>query len=200
MAQITDYATLVTALNDWAERSDFDEDQMIGLAEAEFRIYFGPNFAKETSATLTFTSGAATVPTGFVRPISVAHATYGTLDNASLERVRERRIWDTTGIPGIYTINGTQVLTAPAYTGDLTFDYEGTLTGLSGSNTTNWLITNAPQAYLTMCKSFVKAWEEDMGSAAMLKAAALSTLGDLGIQAMVAQAAGRTAHIRGATP
>lgn len=200
MAQITDYTTLVAAMADWAERSDYDADEIIGLSEAEFRIYFGPNFAKEASTTLTFAAGAATLPTGFVRPLAMTHATYGSLDLASIERVRERRIWDTTGIPGIYAITGSQALTAPAYTGNLTFDYEGSLTGLSGSNATNWLITNAPQAYLSMCKSFITARGEDYGQATTLKGAALKTLDDLGIQSMIAQSSGKPARIRGATP
>lgn len=201
MAQITNYATLVAAMADWAERSDYDADEIIGLSEAEFRIYFGPNFAKEaTSAPLTFASGAASLPAGFVRPIAMTHATLGTVDLASIGRVRERRVWDTTGVPGIYAISGTQALTAPAYTGDLIFDYEGSLVGLSGSNATNWLITNAPQAYLSMCKSFITARGEDYAQAATLKGAALKTLDDLGVQSMVAQSSGKTARIRGVTP
>lgn len=201
MAQVTNYTTLVSSMQNWAERTDFDEDEIIGLAEADFRLYFGPNFAKEaTSSPLTFTSGAATLPSGFIRPLAMTHATYGSLDLASIERVRERRINDTTGIPGIYAISGTQALTAPSYTGDLTFDYEGSLTGLSGSNATNWLITNAPQAYVAMCQSYIKVWEGDVSGAGPYRALALGILSDLGIQSMVAQASGRPTYIRGATP
>lgn len=197
---ITDYASLVTALADWSERSDYDEDEIIGLSEGEFRIYFGPTFAKETSGTLTFTSGSATLPTGLVRVLSLVHATYGALTEQTAGAVREQRVWDTSGIPSIYAIQGTTVITAASYTGDLTLDYESTLTGLSSSNTTNWLITYAPQAYLSMCLSFIKARGEDYDGAGVLKAASLKTLDDLGIQATVAQQGRASIRIPGMTP
>ncbi len=77
MAAITDYATLSTAMADWAERSDFDTDQIIGLAEAEFRLHLGPHFSKQSSGTLAVVAGVATLPTGLVRVLSLVHATYG---------------------------------------------------------------------------------------------------------------------------
>lgn len=197
---ITNYATLVTAMADWSERSDYDEDEIIGLAEGEFRIYFGPTFAKETSTTLSFTSGSATLPTGLVRVLSLVHATYGALTEQTAGAVREQRVWDTSGIPSIYAIQGTTVITAASYTGNLTLDYESTLTGLSSGNATNWLITYAPQAYLSMCLSFIKARGEDYDGAAVLKAASLKTLDDLGIQATVAQQGRASVRIPGMTP
>jgi hypothetical protein len=198
---ITTYATLTTALSDWAERTytSAQTDEAIGLAEGEFRLYLGPHFSKETSATLTVTSGSGTLPTGLVRVISLVHATYGGLTEASAGAVREQRIWDTSGIPTIYAIQGTTIITAASFTGSLTLDYEGTLTGLSSGNTTNWLITYAPQAYLSMCLYFLKAREEDP-SAMGYKLTALKTLEDLGIQSMVMQQGRATVRIPGATP
>jgi hypothetical protein len=199
MAAITTYATLVTALADWAERSDYDADAIIGLAEGEFRIYFGPSFAKEASTTLTVTSGSATLPTGLVRVVSLVHATYGGLTEASAGAVREQRVWDTSGIPSIYAIQGTTIITAASYTGDLTLDYEGTLTGLSGSNATNWLITYAPQAYLSMCLHFIKVRQESP-DAIGYKLTSLKTLDDLGMQSIVMQQGRASVRIPGATP
>jgi len=201
MAAITNYATLTSAISDWDERTYTSDqtDQFIALAEAEFRLYFGPNFAKETSATVSFTSGSGALPTGFVRPLSLIHATYGELTQKPIGAVRATRVWDTSGIPNQYAITGATIEVAPIYTGDLTLDYEGTLTGLSGSNTTNWLIANAPQAYLAMCLHFAKARAED-DSAPSYKASALKTLDDLGIQSMVAQIGRGAVRIHGATP
>lgn len=198
--QITNYTTLVSALTDWAEWAFYDEDEVIGLAEGEFRLYFGPNYAKETNSTLTVTSGSATLPTGFVRPISLVHTTYGELTQTTMANIRQRRINDTSGIPDIYAIKGTTVEVAPSFTGSLTFDYEGTLTGLSGANATNWLIANAPQAYLSMCMSFIKAQMEDYASAATLKANALKTLDDLGLQSIVGQQGRAAVRLPGCTP
>jgi len=201
MAAITDYATLTAAISDWAEVTYTSDqtDQFIGLAEAEFRLEFGPSLNKEVSTTLAFTSGSATLPTGLVRPISLVHATYGALTESTIGAVRERRVWDTSGIPKIYCLSGTTILTAATYTGNLSFDYEGSLTGLSGSNTTNWLITYAPQAYLAMCLHFAKARSEDP-LAPTYKASALNTLHEAGIQSMVAQLARAAVTIPGSTP
>ena len=198
---ITTYATLTTALSDWAERTytSAQTDEAIALAEAEFRIYFGPSFAKETSGTLAFTTGSATLPTGLVRVVSLVHATYGALTERTPGAVRERRVWDTTGIPAIYAVQGTTIITAATYTGDLTLDYEGTLTGLSSGNTTNWLITYAPQAYLMMCLHFLKVREEDPAAMAY-KASALRTLDDLAVQAAVTQLGRASVTIHGVTP
>jgi hypothetical protein len=199
MAQVTDYTTLAAAIDTWDERTH-DSDELIGLAEAEFRLYLGPNFAKETSTTLTFASGSAALPAGYVRTLALTHSVYGTLGQRSIAAVRSRRIADASGIPDIFAITGSTVETAPSYTGDLTFDYEGTLAGLTSSNATNWLITNAPQAYLSMCLSMAKAKFEDYQSAAVLRSQAISTLNDLGIQSMVGQLSRASVTIPGATP
>jgi hypothetical protein len=199
MAQVTDYTTLAAAIDTWDERTH-DSDELIGLAEAEFRLYLGPNFAKETSATLTFASGSAALPAGYVRTLALTHSVYGTLGQRSIGAVRSRRIADASGIPDIFAITGSTVETAPSYTGDLTLDYEGTLAGLTSSNATNWLIANAPQAYLSMCLSMAKAKFEDYQGAALLRSQAISTLNDLGIQSMVGQLSRASVTIPGATP
>jgi hypothetical protein len=200
MAAITTYATLQTSLADWAERSDYDFDEILGLAEAEFRIYLGPHFSKESTATLAVVSGIATLPTGLVRLLSLVHDTYGEMMEASTGAIREQLSWDSSGIPRKYAIQGTSIITAAAYTGNLTIDAEGSLLGLTSVNTTNWLITYAPQAYLAMCKSFVYAWMEDLSNASTWRSAALGTLADLGIQSVVMQYGRASLRVRGATP
>lgn len=199
MAAITDYASLTTAIDEWAERDDWDTDQLIALAEGEFRLHLDPHFSREASTTLTFTSGSASIPTGFVRPLALTHTTYGPLVEASIGHVRERRIWLTTGIPDCFAITGSTVEVAPSYTGDLTFDFESTLTALSSGNTTNWLITAAPQAYLAMCMFFGKAKDEDP-LAGNYRAQALSTVDALVQQSTVAQYGRASTKLRGATP
>lgn len=198
MSQITDYTTLAAAIDDWDER-DHDADELIGLAEGEFRLYFGPNFAKETSATVTFTSGVGSLPSGFVRPLALVHATNGDVPLRSIAAVRGYNATGTAGDPAVAAISGSSIITAPLYTGNLTLSYEGTLTGLTANNATNWLITNAPQAYLSMCLYFGKAKYEDP-SAPGYKATSLQTLADLGIQSVVAQTSRTGMTIRGSTP
>lgn len=198
MAAITDYTTLAAAIDTWDERTH-DSAELIGLAEAEFRLHFDPHFSREASVTLAFTAGSAAIPTGFVRPLALTSTTYGPLVEASIGHVRERRVWLSTGIPDCFAITGSTVEVAPIYTGNLTFDFEGTLTGLSVSNATNWLITAAPQAYLAMCMFFAKAKFEDP-NAGNYRAQALSTVDDLVRQSTVAQYGRASVKLRGATP
>ena len=198
---VTDYSSLGAGINDFATRS-YDSgqlDRFIALAEAEFRLYFGPNFAKETSTTLSFTDGSASLPAGFVRFIALTHSTYGGLTETSIGAVREARI-SNSGIPARVAVTGSTLELDTEFTGDMTLDYEGTLAGLTNSNATNWLILNAPQAYLSMCLAMEKAYLEKWDASAMLKANALQTLNDLGFQSMVAQLGRSTVRIPGATP
>jgi hypothetical protein len=201
MAAIVDYATLTTEIGAYMKRTYTagDTDGFIGLAEGEFRLYLGPNFAKQTSTTLSFTSGSASLPSGFIRPIAMTHATYGPLDEADIGLIRERRIY-ATGIPSKYAITGTTIELDITGDDSAIFDYEGTLTGLSGSNTTNWLILNAPQSYLKMCLSYANARLKAFDQAQLLRSAALQDLNDLGIQSTVAQMARATVRIPGSTP
>ncbi len=198
---ITDYASLVTAISDWDVLDHpGDVDELIGLAEAEFRIYVGPSYVKETTATLTFASGLADIPAGYVRAISLTHPTGGPLTQTSWDALNTLNPFGMSGIPTLYALSGSQIKTAPVFDGDADFTYEGTLTGLSSGNTTNWLITYAPQAYLSMCLSMAKAKFEDYQVAAVLRSQSLQTLSDLGIQATVAQYGHAGMTIRGATP
>jgi hypothetical protein len=199
MAAITNYSTLAAAIDTWDERTH-DSDEIIGLAEGSIRLMLGPHFAKEASVTVAFTAGSAALPAGYIRPLSLTHATYGELTQMAVGEVRKRRIWDTSGVPGIYAVTGSTVEVAPIYTGNLTFDIEGTLTGLSGSNATNWLITNAPQVYLSMCMSVAKAKFEDFAGAATYQANAQGQLDELAMQAVVGAQGRASVAIPGATP
>lgn len=198
MAQITNYTTLSAAIEDWDERSH-DVDELIGLAEAEFRLYLGPNYSKETTATLTFTSGVASVPTGYLRAISMTHATGGPMSQVSLDALNTYNPFGVSGIPALYAISGASIKTAPVFDGTASFTYEGTLTGLSGSNATNWLMDKAPQAYLSMCMYFAKAKYLDPAAGAY-RDAALTALGSVNFQDTVARYGHASMAIRGATP
>lgn len=198
---ITDYASLSTAINDFPERS-YDQgtiDRFIGLAEGFIRLYLGPNFAKNASVTLTVTSGSAALPAGFVRALSVVHATYGQLTEKAIGEVRQRRVVDTSGVPDIYAITGSTVEIAPSFSGSLTMDLEGSLTGLSGSNTTNWLVTNAPQVYLACCLA-VEAGYRTGADLIQTQGAVVQICGDLGLQSNVGAHGRAAVTIPGWTP
>lgn len=203
MAAIVDYATLTSEIGAHMKRSyaSGDTDGFIGNAEADFRLYLGPNFSRQTSSTPTFTSGSASLPTGFIRPIAATHSTYGNLTETDIGTIRQARVAGFS-IPTQYAITGSTIeLDDSGYSGtDITFDYEAKLTGLSSGNATNWLVLNAPQAYLKMCLSYAHARLESYETAQALSTAALQNLADLGIQSTVAQLGRATVRIPGSTP
>lgn len=203
MAAITDYASLTTEIGAQMKRSysSADTDGFIGLSEGDFRLYLGPNFAKDASATPTFVNGSAPLPAGFVRPIAVSHSTYGLLNGTDIGTIRQSRI-NGDAIPTMFAVTGATIeLNDAGYSGtDITLDYEGTLAGLSSGNTTNWLVVNAPQVYLKMCLSYANARLKSFDQAAALRQAAMQDLADLGVQSTVAQLARAAVHIPGSTP
>jgi hypothetical protein len=202
MAAVTDYATLSTAINDFTDEafSSGDLDRIIGLAESAIRLYLPPNFAKQASTTLAFTTGSAALPSGYIRAISLVHTTYGGLTQRDIGAVRQLRVFDTSGIPSIYAMTGATVEVASSYTGNLTLDYEGSLTGLSSGNTTNWLVTNAPHVYLQACIAVQKFYRMDMGNFAGMQQAVGQVLNDLGFQSIVGGFGRAGLTLPGATP
>lgn len=200
---ITDYASILTELNSYAERSYSQArvDTFIGLSEADFNLYLGPNYLRETSAPIsTDASGIASLPVGFVTFTSCVHPTYGPLDLTTWDNIARSNPLGQAGIPMRCAISGNHIRTGPAFAGDLTLNYAARLVGLSSVVTTNWLLDEAPQAYFWMVMAQAKAYEEDEARAAAYQGKAMQTLTDLGIQSMVAQFGRASYRARGATP
>ena len=200
---ITDYASIRTELNGYTERgyTQAQVDTFIGLSEADFNLYLGPNFVRETSAVInTSTAGIASLPAGFVTFKSCVHATVGPLTLTTWDAIGAYNPLGQAGIPARCAISGSQIRTAPVFDGDLTLNYEGTLAPLSASNTTNWLLAKAPQAYFWMVMAQAKAFEEEGQLASVYQAKALQVVSDLGLQSMVAQFGRAAYRTRGATP
>jgi hypothetical protein len=203
MAAIVDYATLTTEIGAHMKRtySASDTDGFIGNAEGEFRLYLPPNYTLEIgAASVTFTNGIGALPAGFVRPISLTIAGVGPVSFVALGTVRNANLFGGTGNPQLAAISGSSIITTPTYTGSVALDYEGALPGLSGLNTTNWLVLNAPQTYLKMCLSYANARLKSLDQANAFRSAALQDLQDLGIQSLVAQQGRGTVTIPGPTP
>lgn len=199
---LTSYSGLSAAIGTWGTRtySSDQTDEFILLAESKANRRLGADYRRDVSATVPFTSGSASLPTGFVRPISLVHATYGALKQRDIGVVRERRIWDASGIPDIFAVTASTLETGPSYTGDLTLDHEAKLTALSASNTSNWLLAQAPDAYLFLCRAAQAAFEEEFQQAAIFEAKGNEAIDDLVQQSMVARAGRSGVHIPGMTP
>lgn len=185
MTTITSYATLVTALQGWldgAESVTQSPDQMIFLAEAHFRRNI-LTLERETDATLSATSGELTLPTDFLE----YHTAYVDSDPRSdLQLVSPgvlRSHWTPahTGLPCECAIKNGYLLLGPApdRTYDVILTYSRSLSGLSSSNTTNWLLEDHPDAYLYGAMMVAELYPGNDDRAALLKGAVDQIIADI---------------------
>lgn len=162
---ISTYSDLVTAItNDWPARSDIsaNADQFIGLAEAVLNSKLRMR-QMETTATLTPVSNLCTLPTDYLeykRVVEVA-SIRRPLDYIT-EDAADRLYPDhAAGLACNFTILGTQLMAFPLSSNDIELTYYQKIPGLSGSNTTNWLLTAHPNAYLHACLLYVGEYIRD---------------------------------------
>ena len=83
------------------------------------------------------------------------------------------------GDPTHYAIIGTTLKVTPIYEDSFNAVFESKLTALSASNTTNWLLTLAPDAYLTMCLAEESLFTRDFAAAGGLEAKAISMVDEI---------------------
>jgi hypothetical protein len=200
---ISDYASIRTEVNLHAARaySVGQVDTFIGLFEADATIWLGPNYARETSTTVVVASGSGSLPSGFIRPISLSHATYGVLDMKSRDALIAYNPTSASGIPTQWAIEGSGVYVAYALDANYTLHYEGAFSTLvAGAATTNWLIEKAPQTYFWGVMAQSKAFEEDYEAAGIFSNKAKAAIDALVQQSMVAQFSRASLKMRGPTP
>lgn len=189
---ISNYSELKTALTNWLARTDLTDryDEFISLCDA--RISYGGDDPYKTdplrilgteqaNESIAINSQTTVLPTDFLE----ARSFYlDTSTKQDLEYMPPDRFWQTsiarsstTGQPTLYTVQGTNLIVAPtpdaSYTGKIS--YFKKLTPLSDSNTTNWLITNAPNVYLFGClleaEIYAKSWSNADRMFALFKSA-----------------------------
>lgn len=186
------YAELTTAIGTWEERTftATETDQFIALAEAKANRKLRQDFRRRTSATInTDSSGVGTLPTGFVGMTSLVRDVLGSepLKQVSWDALVSRNPYEIGADAGVYAINGTTLMVAPVTDDDFIAKFSSVLTGLSGSNTTNWLLTIAPDFYLFACQAAASAYLKDYPTAMMLQAQADGILEELVSQGNVAE-------------
>lgn len=164
---ISTYTELLTALENWSANTEHTNRLPEFIALCENRIWYGHGdesdplhseplkiSAMEATTDLTIDEQEVAHPTDFL----YARRLYlDTIPKVDLTYMPPDRFWqstqarlDTTGKPELYTNEGTNFVFAwspdSTYTGKLL--YYKKLTGLSPSNDSNWIITNAPAMYL----------------------------------------------------
>lgn len=192
MAALDSYPSLTTSIGDNEERTftSSETDEFIRLAEARADRKLKQDFRRRTSATVTTDAdGLASLPTGFVGMTSLVRDVSGSvpLKQVSWDALIQRNPFADADDATVFAINGTQLRVSPVTEDDFTCKFSQVLTGLSGSNTTNWLLALAPDYYLFACRAAAKLKAEDYAGAQTFGALADDILDDLVNQGNVAE-------------
>lgn len=150
------YANLQTTIGNFLNRADLTSaiPDFITLAEAEMRRRLRTRRATGRSDA-TLTSEYIAVPSDFGGPIAITLT--GTSPIALLEYAEPSKMLEAqqgnftgTGQPRWYSVVGENLQFMPAPDGSYTIEmtYWKGLTALSASSTTNWMLTDNPDAYL----------------------------------------------------
>ena len=168
MAAITSYSTLVAAIVDRMNDSAMSSfaDEFIQLAEALFKREL-TNLESEGTATLALTSSTTTVslPSDYNGLRSLHLDDHGPLTQLGPVDFQQRWADDNRGEPENFAIFGNVLHFGPmpdaAYTATMT--YLRKLSGLSSTNTTNWLLEMHPDLYLygALVQAEFRGWNDD---------------------------------------
>lgn len=181
---IASYSDLSNAIDDYTERSysEARKDIFIGNAESKFNRKLGSTYrAGETTTLTTDANGEATLPSGSIGLRSLVRDLAGSvpLVATSWDALIEMNPYAESGEPVFYAFNGTTVKVAPIAEADFLATYDARLAALSASNTTNWLLTIAPDIYLTACLAEEKMFTNDYAMADALYARAMQMLDEI---------------------
>lgn len=157
---ITTADQLRTAVANWVNNTILVTDRQnecIALAEAMLNRVLRMRAMEETMASTSLSSGAASLPTGFLafKELRFDGTRDYTLQPKNLEWIRAQD--DTnTGDAQYFAVTGTQVVCWPP-TGPIKGTYYKSLTSLTGlTSTGNWLLTAHPDLYLSA--TLTEAW------------------------------------------
>lgn len=148
---ISTYAELQTACSNWLSRSDLSSriPEFIALAEDTINKRLRIR-AMENRATATLDAEYASLPTGFLemRNFQLNTNPKQTLRLVTPEYIDTFHAGSMTGQPVVYTFLGGEIQLAPSpdgsYTGEMDYYKKWDI----ATDLTNWLLTNAPSAYL----------------------------------------------------
>jgi len=177
----TTYAELQTSIADFLARDDLTAyiPDYITLFECDAARKMRVRL-QETTATLTPSSGVATIPTDYLghRRVTwtgtpIHELTYVT------PSLYSAYIDSGSGTPVVYTIEGSNLRVAPSDDTDLTFDYYQKTAAVSGA--LNWLFTNHPDAYLAGSLAQAAAFNKDFDKAGLWKGRADEIMRDISL-------------------
>jgi hypothetical protein len=166
----TSYAELQASVASWLARDDLTLyiPDFITLFEAAAcrKLKVRP---QETTTTLTPSSGVATLPTDYLghRRVTWSGSPVHELDYLAPPVWANYYADSASGVPTVFTIEGSSLKVKPLSDTALTFTYYQKTAAVSG--TLNWLFTNHPDAYLfgSLCEA--NAFNKDVDPAGLWK-------------------------------
>lgn len=149
------YSDLVTAVGEWLHRADLTTriPDFIKLAETKMNSDFDSR-SQEIITTLSTTAGSEYValPTDMVemRRIVLMTSPNRVLRYATPDQINSDYPSGSTGVPASFTVAGANLELYPIPNAVYSIEllYRQRLPALSSTNTTNWALTSAPDAYL----------------------------------------------------
>jgi hypothetical protein len=145
---ISTYTELQTAVTDYLARSDITlrVPDFITMAESRMnRILRTKDM--ETSATITMTSGSGSLPGNYLEWISVTWNSERDLRYVEPDSEDWRFRYRPSEDPQLFSILASTLKIKPVVSGNCDLIYYRTIPALA-SNSTNWLLTRAPDLYL----------------------------------------------------
>jgi len=189
---LASYSDLIAAIDTWSERAyeEAQKQEFIALFEADANLLLGSAFERKTSATIaTDATGAGTLPSGCVRIESLTRSVTGSLPLKQIDwaSLIQRNPYTDADEPSAFALKGTAIKLDTPTEDNFDAVYWSRLTGLSDSNTVNWLLTEAPNVYLFGCRAAQLAFEEDEVRAATYAAKAQGILEAIVAESNVAE-------------
>ena len=149
---ITTYDELKTSIGNWLNRDDLAAviPDFISLAEAQMDRTLR-HWRMEKRVETTLDEQYENLPTDFLEmlELSLTDGTYLTLISTS-DMQRRKQASQASGNPRFYRITSNQIefYPPPAASSTLSMQYYAKTEALSDSATSNWILENAPDAYL----------------------------------------------------
>lgn len=191
MALITNFATLVAAIKDRANRTDMtdaDAEGFIQQGENRLNRLLRMNEMQAVVTGNTTAAGRAELPSDFLEMRAVYDSDNVLVDFVNPEWVVIAR----DNSPKAYALIGDEIHLVPAAAETLTLIYYQKIPALTSSNTTNWLLSAHPDLYLYAGLLAYALWRDEDDDVQKWDAALNRTIAEVTAAAEANRASGPT--------
>lgn len=197
---ISDYASLLIDAGEYSGRDDVAHlfSRFVSLAEAKINRVLRVG-QMEASATIEIVDGNGDLPGDFLEARMVLGTAGQGLSAWSLQEL-QRRYGTTGGLSRGYSIVGGVIQARPTSSGNITLSYYARIPSLTPSSPTNWLLQQAPDAYLYAVVEEIGVWARDAELAVNARSMKEVALKELALQDEASRWGNGQVVIGGCTP